>query len=237
MEDLVQWFTGLVIWQYRSLIIRGLTVSIHVTIISMIASLIIGLFIAFLRLGRSRITDALATAYIEIGRNTPILVTLLWTTYVLPPLLGIRIPNYWTAVIALVLQTSGYLAETFRSGIEAVDKGQTIASQALGMDYFLMMRRIILPQAFRKSVPDVINNIVVLFKTSTLVSIVAVPDLMYQASRLVSQLFKPVEVYSSVALIYIVIVFVLSAFTRKIQLRFQMRERGETVATVKVPRI
>lgn len=229
IEELINAISGLIVWEYRNLIISGLVVSVQVTILSMSISLVVALFVAFMRISRNKFISNIAIAYIELGRDTPILVTLLWTTYVLPPMLGIRIPNYWTAILALVLQTSGYLAETFRSGIESIDKGQTLAAQALGMDYFLMMRRIILPQAFRKSVPDVVNNFVVLFKTSTLVSVVAVPDLMYQATRLVSQLFKPVEVYSSVAIIYIIIVFVLSSITRNIQARYQTRERGETV--------
>ena len=92
------------------------------------------------------------------------------------------------------------------------------------------MQRIVLPQAFRKSVPDVVNNFVVLFKTSTLVSIVAVPDLMYQASRLTAQLFKPVEIYSSVAVAYILLVFLLSTGARRVQRGYQMRERAEAEA-------
>lgn len=227
IEELIQELSQLVVWQYRNVILMGLSVSLQVTVISMLLALFIALIIAFFRISKSSVLSTFAIYYIEIGRNTPVLVTLLWFTYVFPPLLGVRITHYWTAIFALVLQTSGYLAETFRSGIESVDKGQTLAAEALGMDYFLMMKRIVLPQAFRKSVPDVVNNFVVLFKTSTLVSIVAVPDLMYQASRLVSQLFKPVEIYSSVAIVYIVIVFILSSITRRIQRSYQFRERAE----------
>lgn len=227
INEFLNSLTGLIVWQYRFVLLKGLTISIQITLIAMVISLIIALIIAFIRLSKNRVMKSVGVLYIEIGRDTPILVTLLWTTYVLPPLLGIRIPSYWTAVIALVLQTSGYLAETFRSGIESIDQGQMLASKALGMDYILAMRRIILPQAFRRSIPDVVNNFVVLFKTSTLVSIVAVPDLMYQASRLVAQLFKPVEVYSSVAIAYLAIIFILSFFVRKVEERIRRRERAE----------
>lgn len=221
---MLDWLTDLTIWNYRELIIRGLTVTVRITLQSFVLSLVVALVVVFMRISSFRILKFLGSIYIEVARDTPILVTLLWTTYVLPPLFGIRIPVYWTATIALVLQTSGYLAETFRGGIESIPRGQTQASYALGMTYALMMWRIILPQVFRKSIPDILNNFVVLFKTSTLVSIVAVPDLMYQATRLVAQLFKPVEIYTSVAVIYLVLVYGLAAITRVVQKRWQDRE-------------
>jgi|TARA_B110000914_G_scaffold209177_1_gene207272 His/Glu/Gln/Arg/opine family amino acid ABC transporter permease subunit len=227
LDNIVQQISRMIVWEYKELLLEGLWISIQVTIISMIMALIIGLLVAFLSINRNKFIRTFGFFYIELGRNTPILVTLLWFTYVLPPLINLRIESYWTAIIALVLQTSGYLAETFRSGIESVERGQRFASYALGMNYIKTMQRIILPQAFRKSVPDVVNNFVVLFKTSTLVSIVAVPDLMYQASRLTAQLFKPVETYSSVALAYIFIVFFLSTGARKVQRVYQKRERAE----------
>ena len=227
IENLLNELSGLIVWKYRLVIIKGLTVTMQVTLISMLISLIVALIVAFARLSKNRILKAFAVTYIEIGRDTPILVTLLWSTYVLPPMLGIRIPPYWTAILALVVQTSGYLAETFRSAVESIDTGQMIAAKALGMDYFLAMRRIILPQAFRRAIHDVVNNFVVLFKTSTLVSIVAVPDLMYQASRLVGQLFRPVEIYSSVAVVYLVIVFFLSSIIRFLEQKLRQRERAE----------
>lgn len=229
MEDLLNQLSRLVIWQYRATFISGFKVSVQITIISMGLSLVLALLVAFVRISKVNIFRTIGVIYIELARDTPILVTMLWFTYVLPPLIGVRIPPYWTAVMALVLQTSGYLAETFRGGIESVDRGQILAGNALGMNNLLLMRRIVLPQAIRKSIPDVLNNFVVLFKTSTLVSIVAVPDLMYQASRLVSQLFKPIEIYSEVAIIYLVIVFILASFVHKVQKRYQQRERAETV--------
>jgi polar amino acid transport system permease protein len=213
MEDLLNQLSRLVIWQYRAVFIKGFTISVQITLISMVLSLILALLVAFVRISK-----------IKVSRTIGIIFT-----YVLPPLIGMRITPYWTAVMALVLQTSGYLAETFRGGIESVDRGQILAGNALGMNNLQLMRRIVLPQAIRKSIPDVLNNFVVLFKTSTLVSIVAVPDLMYQASRLVSQLFKPIEIYSEVAIIYLVIVFVLASFVYRVQKRFQQRERAETV--------
>ncbi len=229
MDNFINQLSRLVIWQYREAFISGFLTSVQITLISMGISLILALLIAFIRISKNTVLRNIGIMYIELARDTPILVTLLWFTYVLPPLIGIRIPPYWTAVMALVLQTSGYLAETFRGGIEAVDRGQILASNALGMNNLLMMRRIILPQALRKSIPDVLNNFVVLFKTSTLVSIVAVPDLMYQASRLVSQLFKPIEIYTEVAIVYLVVVYILASLVHRVQRRYQQRESAETV--------
>lgn len=214
----------LVIWEYRRIVLQGLWVTIQITVLTMLASLVLGFILMLLRTSKHRWLDLLGSGLIEVWRDTPILVMLMWTTFVLPRLLNIEIAAFWTAFLALLFQTSAYLAETFRGGLQSIPSGQWMAARALGMTEFLIMRRIILPQLFRRTLPDVLNQVVVLFKTSTLVSIVAVNDLMYVASRLVSTLYKPMEIYTSVAVVYLLCVLLLSYSVRRIEAELMHRE-------------
>jgi len=209
----------LVIFRYGPLILKGISVTFQISILGMIGGVLFGLLAALFRLSKRRALSAPAAIFIELGRNTPAFVSMMWFTFVLPQIAGIRIPAYWTAWMALALQTSGYLAEVFRAGIEAIGKEQRFAARSVGMTYMQEMRQIVLPQALRIVIPDIMNQFVVVFKTSTLVSVVAVPDLMYQAHRLVSQLFKPTEIYTSVAAIYILSVTLLAFLVRFIEKR------------------
>ena len=211
--------SNLVIFRYGNLVLKGLTVTVEISLLAMIGGIVFGLLAALLRLSRHRAISSAAAAFIELGRNTPAFVSMMWFTFVLPQVIGIRIPAFWTAWLALALQTSGYLAEVFRAGIEAIGREQRHAARSIGMTYVQEMRRIVLPQALRIIIPDIMNQFVVVFKTSTLVSIVAVPDLMYYAHRLVSQLFRPTEIYTSVAAIYILSVTVLALLVKLVERR------------------
>jgi len=211
--------SNLVIFRYGHLVLKGLSITVQISVLSMLGGIVFGLFAALLRHSRHRVISGGAAVFIELGRNTPAFVSMMWFTFVLPPLVGLRIPVFWTAWMALTLQTGGYLAEVFRAGIEAIGREQRLAARSIGMTYAQEMRRIVLPQALRIVIPDIMNQLVVVFKTSTLVSVVAVPDLMYQAHRLVSQLFKPTEVYTSVAAIYILSVSVLAVLVKVVERR------------------
>jgi len=226
-------WSHLVIWEYRGVVLQGLWVTIQITVVSMLASLVLGFILMLLRTSKHKWLDLLASALIEVWRGTPILVMLMWTTYVLPRLLNIEMTAFWTAFLALLFQTSAYLAETFRGGLQSIPSGQWMAARALGMPEFLLMRRIILPQLFRRTLPDVLNQVVVLFKTSTLVSIVAVRDLMYMASRLVSTLYKPMEIYTSVAVLYLLCVLVLSYAVRLIEAKLTRQETHGKAVQIK----
>lgn len=211
--------SDLVVIRYGHLVLKGISVTFQISLLAMLGGVVFGLLAALLRLSKRKAISAPAATFIELGRNTPAFVSMMWFTFVLPQVVGIRIPAFWTAWMALALQTSGYLAEVFRAGIEAIEREQRLAARAVGMTYAQEMRRIVLPQALRVVIPDIMNQFVVVFKTSTLVSVVAVPDLMYHAHRLVSQLFKPTEIYTSVAAIYILSVTVLALLVRLIERR------------------
>jgi polar amino acid transport system permease protein len=141
-------------------------------------------------------------------------VQLIWVHFAWPEILGLKFSAWTSAVIALSLQSSGYLAEEFRAGIESIDKGQIEASQALGMTYQRLMRRIVVPQAFMRMIPGILNQFVTCFKSTSIVSVIAVPDLMYQAGLLVSITFLPMPVYTLVAIVYFVMVMIIALGVR-----------------------
>lgn len=202
------------IWQ--SLIIKnidlfgqGLWVTTQVCIIAFGVAIVGGLSLCLVRL-YVRPLSWVAIVIIEFCRNTPIYVQLLWVNYVWPDLFGWPSSLFAAGWTALALQSSGYLAETFRSGIEGISKGHVEAAYSLGMSPIRTFARVQFPQALLTMAPSIMNQFLIIVKSSTLVSIIAVPDLMYQALRLTSIWFQPVEILSFTAFLYILIVFALS---------------------------
>jgi len=210
------------VWGNRHLILEGLAVTTQVCLAAFMLAIVLGLTACLVRLYMP-ILRPLAIGYIEFCRATPIFVQLLWVNYAWPEVFGFPTTVFQAGIIALALQSSGYLAETFRSGIEGLAPGQREAALAVGMTEAQAMRRIVLPQAALTMAPSIVNQLVVVIKSSTLVSVIAIPDLMYQAMRIVHQWFEPIEVLTSVALIYLVLIFAVSALARRYAGRLRMR--------------
>ena len=152
----------------------------------------------------------LAAVLIEFFRATPILVQLLWVNYAWPELFGWPTTFYQAACTALALQSSGYLAETFRGGIEAIPRGQREAAFSVGMSPLLVFWRIILPQVLLSSAPAIVNQFTVIVKSSTLVSVITVQDLMFQSQKIVNIAYEPIEILTATAAMYIAFIYVVS---------------------------
>lgn len=201
----------------------GLLVTLEVTAIAFVAAVLLALGATLLRLYVSPLKP-IAIVYIEFCRNTPTLVQLLWVNYVWPDVFGWPNSVFAAGCTALALQTSGYLAETFRAGIEAVSRGHIEASYALGMTPGRTFVRIVLPQALLSMSPAIMNQLLILMKSSTLVSVIAIPDLMYQAIRLMNIWYQPIEILTFTAFIYIIIIFALSqllkVYTDRLRARY-----------------
>ena len=198
------------IWNHRGEFLEGLVVTAQVCLIAFAVALALGLVVCLLRM-YCRPVRWLASLYIEFCRSTPIYVQLMWVSYVWPEFFGWPTSFFAAGWAALALQSSGYLAETFRSGIEGVGRGQREAAYSTGLSPRLTMRWIILPQALLMMTPSLMNQFLVVVKSSALVSVIAVPDLMYRALRLTSIWFEPIEILSFTAFLYVAIVFALSA--------------------------
>jgi polar amino acid transport system permease protein len=203
-----------IIWDYRWLLASGLVMTFKLTLISMLIALGTGVSSALGSLSRLRLIRWPSIIIIEFCRNTPILVLIIWVHYALPEMTMIRTSAFVSCVIALVMQSTGYLAEEYRAGIESIDKGQYEAARSLGMRHAGMMRRIILPQAIVRMIPGIINQLVVLFKSTSVVSVIAVADLMYQGNVIVNDTYLAMQTYTIVALAYFLIVFFISLLVR-----------------------
>ena len=194
-----------IITENYNILLRGLIGTLELASLSLLIGLSLGLLLGILRVSKNRLLDWPATAFIEIFRNTPVLVQLIWFFYAFPILVDIQMNAFTAATIAMSLNTAAYSAELYRGGIRAVDRGQWEAGRALGMSGFTLMRRIILPQAIRIMIPALTGRAIELTKMTALASTIAVGELLYQG-KLISQLtFQPIETYTVVGLIYFII--------------------------------
>jgi polar amino acid transport system permease protein len=186
----------------------GIQVTFKVTLMSIALSLVVGLIAGLGRISSNRLINGVASLYVEVIRGIPLLVQLFYIYYALGRF--IKLEDITCAVISMSICYGAYIAEIFRAGINAVPEGQTEAARSLGMTHYQTMRYVILPQAFKTILPPVGNECVALLKDSSLVSILAVADLLRRGREFASQSFNYFEAYTMVALIYLVITLILS---------------------------
>ena len=186
-------------------LLGGLKLTVALSVLSMAASLVFGLLVSLARLSRRRALRGIASGYTDFFRGTPLLVQLLWIYYSLPILTGLVLSPFLTAFVALTLNLSAFVGEIYRAGITSIARGQREAALSLGMSNWQAMRRIILPQSVRRVIPPLGSVWVSLFKDTAIVSVIAVSELMYRGKVLSIETYRPVEVYTSVALIYFVV--------------------------------
>jgi polar amino acid transport system permease protein len=170
-----------------------------------------------LRLGRFPVIDWLLIAYIELFRCTPLLVQIIWFYYAFPVVLGINIPAHVAAVSVLSLYGGAFYAEIVRGSIESVPRGQWDAARALGLSNWRMLRLVIIPQALKPMMAPYVNQSVTQLKNTSLVSVIAVPDLVYNATLINADTYRPLEVYTVVALIYFAILFPATWVGRRLE--------------------
>ncbi|MDQ0473295.1 amino acid ABC transporter permease [Labrys wisconsinensis] len=195
----------------------GLLTTLKYTLVTSIAGLAIGLLVALAQLSRLRVLRYPGRVFVEFFRNIPLLVWLLWSYYALPIFAGINITKEMAGVVALSLYVASYYAEILRAGIQSIDRGQTDASRALGMSDLQAMRRIILPQAVRRMIPPLSGQTIIQMKNTTLLSVITIPDLLYQAGYISSFTYRPMEVYTAVGVVFLVILVPLTWLARRIE--------------------
>jgi polar amino acid transport system permease protein len=191
-----------VVWQHREALVAATGTTILLTVATMAIAVPCGIVVAVLRLYAAAPVRALATAYVELFRNLPLILVVFWAFYVLPILTGLALPPLTTGLLALVLNVTAYNAETFRAGINSIRKGQVEAALALGMTRGQALRRIVVPQAVRRITPVLASTWVSLFKDTSLVSVIAVTELAYVAMQVRAQTFRVLEMLTAMAVIY-----------------------------------
>jgi polar amino acid transport system permease protein len=204
----------------------GLKYTVLLSITAICISVILGLLIALPGLSSRGWLRRASRTYVELVRAVPILVMILWVYYGLPQLSGLTISVFWAGVIALALSDSAFEAEIFRAGIQSIAKGQYEAAHSISLGYIDTMRYVILPQAIRRILPALGNQLVYMLKMSSLVSVIGMPELTRKANELVVSEYRPLEIYTVLVLEYLVLILIVSAGVRWVERRMQTDERN-----------
>ena len=197
--------------------IQGAGVTILISFMALLFGFIVGLVACVCKISNKSVLKWIANVYIEVIRDTPLLVQVMIMAYGFPMILGVKYPTmfgyddtFTAAVMAMILNSGAYIAEILRSGISSVDKGQMEASRSLGLTYLQSMRYIIVPQAVKNILPALANEFISLVKKSAIVAFVGVTDIMFVAISVKNSTYNGFGPYLFAALIYFVITFTLS---------------------------
>ncbi len=211
-------------WDILRFIPDGVLRTFQVTVFSIVFALIIGLFTGLARISRIKLLNRIATVYVEVVRGIPLLVQLYYIYYALGNF--VQVPRLTAAIIAMSICYGAYLGEIFRAGIQAIPKGQMEAALALGMSRTQALSRVILPQTFRIILPPVGNEFIALLKDSSLVSILAVADLLRRGREYAARTFEYFEAYTIVALVYLVLTLFFSKLVAIMEERLGSHHRS-----------
>ena len=213
--------------------VKGAPVTLLISFVAVIAGLILGLLVALAKRSNIKILKGIATVYVDVLRGTPLLVQVLILAYGVPQVItaitGAQFNwgNFiWVGFIACGINSSAYMAEIIRSGLQAIDKGQTEAARSLGLNSFQTMRYIIVPQAFKIIVPAMGNEFITLIKETSILSVVGIRDITRMGTLWASQSFMSFQAYIGVAIVYLVMTLTLSRLVSYLERRMGQGDRG-----------
>lgn len=203
-----------VVWTNLPFLLSGLQQTLLISVLTLVASALLGMVIALADTSPLRLVRFPSYAVGEVVRNTPILVQLLWVYYVLPIVFNISIDSFTACVIGLTLYSSAFIAEIYRAGIQSVPRGHREAAQVLGLSPLDAFVRIVLPQALRATLPPLAANFVQLIKYSSLAAVISVSEVTRRGMELSSSTFRPLEIFTFIAVIYFLICWPLAQAIR-----------------------
>ncbi|WP_321796113.1 amino acid ABC transporter permease [Caballeronia sp. J97] len=218
--------------RYFPFLLKGAWVTVELSVISMTCAIALGLAVAIGRLSSRGWLDWMLRAYVEIWRDVPLVVQLLVIYFTLPQI-GIRLPGFWAGVLGLALNLGAYLSEVFRAAIESIDHGQREAGLTIGMSHTLIYRRVILPQALKVALPTVGGYFISLLKDSSLVSFIAVNELLRHGTIVIADTFLSMQVYLMVAMIYFAMSLVAARCVRWLERQLTPAHRGGRRASMR----
>lgn len=203
----------------------GLGYTLQLSATAIVISMTVGLLVALPGLSSRKGLRVFSRTYVELVRAVPLLVLILWVYYGLPQLTGLTLSVFWAGVIALALSDSAFQAEIFRGGIQSIARGQYEAAWSVSLNYRDTMRHVILPQAIRRILPALGNQLVYMLKMSSLVSVIGMQELTRKANELVVVEYRPLEIYTVLMLEYLVLIVIVSQAVRWLERRMQADER------------
>lgn len=209
------------IWSYKELFIRGIGITLALTMVGYIGGIILGLFFGLGKMAKKKWIYYPCKYYVDFFRGTPLLVQILLIHLaVIPTIFGQSLGYFVSGALALVLNNAAYNAEIVRAGIQSIEKGQMEAARSLGMPYTEAMRSIILPQAFRRMIPPLGNELIALLKDSSLVTVIAANDLLYAGKVVAGAYARFWEPYITVAILYLLLTYVFTKVIAYVEKRF-----------------
>jgi polar amino acid transport system permease protein len=211
-----------VIFDNFDTLLQAFLVTIVLALLAELLGIVLGLVLALMKIGRSRLLSAPAQVYIDVFRGTPLLVQIIFI-YFATPNIGIRIESlFFAGLVALTLNSAAYVAEIFRSGIQSIDKGQMEAGRASGLTYAQTMRHIIVPQAFRRVIPPLTNEFVMLIKDTSIVSVIGLEELL-RSARVIQSASANATPLVAAALFYLAICLPLIYLANGLERRLNRR--------------
>lgn len=212
-----------VVWRHIDVLLAGMAGTTALTAAALAMALPLGLLLAAMRMSPMRVLNVIAVAYIDFFRAAPALVLIVWFYFAFPILAGINLNAFGAALLAIGLQSSAYMAEVFRGGMQAIGRGQWEAASAIGLSKAGAMRYVILPQAVRHMVPVFLIRFAELIKATTLAAGIAYGETVYRANELASQVYRPLEVFTVTALLFFILIFGINYVSDQIQKRLLVR--------------
>jgi glutamate/aspartate transport system permease protein len=211
-----------VLIQHKELLFHGLVVSFQLTLSAIVGGMIIGVFLALMRMSSIWIVSALAGTYVNFLRSLPLILVIFWFYVLTPKIVGHPIDAYYSVLIAFVLFEAAYYCEIIRAGIASVKRGQVQAGLAMGFSYLNVMRYVVLPQAIRNMLPVLLTQAIIMFQDTSIVYVVGVRDFLTTADVVANSTNRPIELYSTVAIVYLVICFTASRLVGRMQRRYAL---------------
>jgi polar amino acid transport system permease protein len=208
---------------YVRSVLSGLGLTLQLTVICLVLSMILGVFVAAARRSDFVPLRMFTAGYIEVMRSTPLLIQLVWIFYALPILTGVTFPSYEAAVLALTVHMAAYFGEAFRAGTQSIPKEYLEAADILGLNAFDRARFVVLPQAVRNVLPVLVTLSLLLLKDTSLVSVLGINDLMNVGTNVALSTFKPLEVLTTVGVVYLLVALPLTILVRKLEVRMAER--------------
>ncbi|QKY68646.1 amino acid ABC transporter permease [Lentibacillus sp. CBA3610] len=210
VEFLPQLFTGL----YYTLLI---------SVVGLVIGFVLGGIFGLGRISKSKIIHGISVVYIEVIRGTPVLVQAIWIYFALPLIIQFEIGSIIAGIIVIALNSGAYIAEIVRGAVQSIDKGQMEAGRSLGLNHGQTMRYIIWPQAFKRMIPPLGNQFIISIKDTSLLSVILVPELIFQGRLIAANHFNAVEIYTTVAVFYLAITLTLSFVLQRMERRLDIQ--------------
>lgn len=215
---------GLVVNSFP-LLLMGAVVTIQITVLSVLLGVLIGLFVGIARISGFRLIRWAAAVYVDFFRGTPLLVQIFLIYFAIPVITGQRMDPFMAAISACGINSGAYVAEIFRAGIQSIDEGQMEAGRSLGMTWGQTMRYIIVPQAFKRVIPPLGNEFIALLKDSSLVSVIGFEELTRRGQLIIAKTYGSLEIWFSVAIIYLAMTLTISQFVAYLERRFNTDDK------------